>query len=65
MPHKFTPDIHIYTASKVPWVETPQDIPAYKEFYKVGKIWAKETNMRRHATIVKLQALKVIREPQL
>ncbi len=33
-PDAFSPDIHIYTASKQPWVILPTDKPAFEEFYR-------------------------------
>ena len=33
-PDAFPPDIHIYTASKQPWVILPPDTPAFEEYYR-------------------------------
>lgn len=33
-PDALPPDIHIYTASKQPWVILPPDTPAFKEYYR-------------------------------
>ena len=33
-PDAFPPDIHIYTASKQPWVILPTDKPAFDEYYR-------------------------------
>src|ERR1700731_2424506 len=33
-PTSLPPDIHIYTASKQPWLELPADVPAETEYYK-------------------------------
>ncbi len=33
-PDAFPPDIHIYTASKQPWVILPPDKPAFEEYYR-------------------------------
>jgi hypothetical protein len=27
------PDAHVYTASKLPWVSLPEDVPAFTQFY--------------------------------
>ncbi|WP_210208743.1 GFA family protein, partial [Rhodoplanes roseus] len=32
-PHVFVPDVHIYTRSKVPWLELPANVPAFEEYY--------------------------------
>ena len=42
-PGRLPPDIHIYTASKQPWVVLPPDTPAVPEFYKAADTWPKET----------------------
>jgi hypothetical protein len=33
-PDALPPDIHIYTASKQPWVILPPDTPAFDEYYR-------------------------------
>jgi hypothetical protein len=33
-PDAFPPDIHIYTASKQPWVILPPETPAFEEYYR-------------------------------
>jgi hypothetical protein len=33
-PDELTPDIHIYTASKQPWVILPPETPAFEEYYQ-------------------------------
>ena len=33
-PDRLPPDIHIYTASKQPWVILPPDMPAVAEYYR-------------------------------
>lgn len=33
------PDIHIFTASKVPWLALPPDIPAVAEYYDRKAVW--------------------------
>lgn len=46
-PDRLPPDIHIYTASKQPWVVLPPNIPAVPEFYKASERWPKESLDRR------------------
>ena len=41
-PDAVRPDVQIFTRSKVPWLELPKDVPAYKEFYKLSDVWSKE-----------------------
>jgi hypothetical protein len=38
-PRGISPDVHIYTKSKVDWVVLPESVPAFEEFYDVGKLW--------------------------
>ncbi len=33
------PDIHIFTSTKLPWVQLPQDIPAVREYYSRKDYW--------------------------
>jgi hypothetical protein len=33
------PDIHIFTRSKLPWLELPQGAPAFDAFYDIAKQW--------------------------
>ena len=47
------PDIHIYTASKQPWVELRPDVPAETEYYKASLRWPAESLQRRAALLEK------------
>jgi hypothetical protein len=38
-PGRVSPDIHIYTSTKLPWVMLPADIPAVPEFYGFKDHW--------------------------
>lgn len=39
-PSAIEPDVHIYTRSKLPWVELPEGVPAFDVFYPDRtKIW--------------------------
>jgi hypothetical protein len=46
-PDEFPPDIHIFTASKQPWVVLPPGTPAVPEYYKSSELWPKESLERR------------------
>jgi hypothetical protein len=46
-PERLRPDIHIYTASKQPWVVIPPDVPAVAEYYRASERWPKESLERR------------------
>jgi hypothetical protein len=38
-PEVVKPDVHIFTRSKVPWLQLPPEVPAFEAFYDVKKIW--------------------------
>src|SRR5262249_14476730 len=38
-PAALTPDIHIYTRSKMPWVNLPEGVPVFEAFYEVRQVW--------------------------
>jgi hypothetical protein len=46
-PDRFPPDIHIFVASKQPWVVLPAETPAMPEFYKRSEHWPKQSLERR------------------
>ena len=46
-PDHLPPDIHIFTASKQPWVVLPPNTPAVAEYYKASEFWPKESLDRR------------------
>ncbi len=46
-PDRLPPDIHIFTASKQPWVVLPPDTPAFSEYYKAAELWPTESLARR------------------
>jgi len=48
-PDRLPPDIHIFTASKQPWVVLPPGMPAVAEYYKAADHWPKESLERRAA----------------
>jgi hypothetical protein len=43
------PDIHIFTASKQPWVVIPEGMPAVPEYYDLMQFWPEESLQRRIA----------------
>ncbi len=50
-PDRFPPDIHIFTASKQPWVVLPPGMPAVAEYYKSAEYWPRESLERRTAAL--------------
>ena len=45
-PTSVEPDVHIYTRSKVPWVELPESTPAFRTYYDTEKLWPEESLQR-------------------
>lgn len=54
-PDRLPPDIHIFTASKQPWVVLPPSIPAVPEYYKSSEHWPAQSLQRRAAILVRSQ----------
>lgn len=48
-PDALAPDIHIYVASKQPWVTLSPDIPALPEYYRASEYWPADSLERRAA----------------
>jgi hypothetical protein len=38
-PRGVTPDVHIFTKSKVDWVVIPESTPAFEVFYDMDELW--------------------------
>jgi hypothetical protein len=52
-PDRLPPDVHIFTASKQPWVVLAPDTPAFSEYYKATELWPAESLVRRAAVMAK------------
>jgi hypothetical protein len=50
-PDRLPPDIHIFTASKQPWLTLPPDVPAVPAYYDREDYWPKESLERRRAAL--------------
>jgi hypothetical protein len=50
-PDRLPPDIHIFTASKQPWVVLPPGMPAVAEYYNRNDYWPKASLERRRALL--------------
>lgn len=48
-PDAMPPDVHIFTASKQPWVVLPEGTPAVAEYYRASELWPAESLARRKA----------------
>ena len=52
---RLPPDIHIYAASKQPWVTIPPDVPSVPEYYRASEKWPKESLERRAALLARVK----------
>jgi hypothetical protein len=52
-PENFPPDIHIYTASKQPWLALAPQTPAVAEYYRTSERWPAESLERRAALLAR------------
>ena len=48
-PHELTPNVHIYTRSKVPWIALPEGVPAFEAYYDSKTLWPEASLKRRTA----------------
>jgi len=48
-PDALTPDVHIYTRSRLPWVTLPAGVPAFEAYYDSKTLWPAESLERRRA----------------
>ncbi len=55
-PDRLPPDIHIFTASKQPWVVLPDGVPAVPEYYDREAFWPPESLARRRAILPRIEA---------
>ena len=54
-PSSITPDVHIFTRSKLPWVELPNDTPAFDVYYDSRTLWP-AASLERLDAILALRA---------
>jgi hypothetical protein len=52
-PDRFVPDVHIFTASKQPWVVIPAGAPAFAEYYSSAELWPAASLARRAALLAR------------
>jgi hypothetical protein len=50
-PASVAPDVHIYTRSKLPWVELPESVPAFSTYYDTQKLWPAASLERLEAAL--------------
>jgi hypothetical protein len=54
-PSAVTPDVHIFTRSKLPWVTIPDDTPAFDVYYDTRSLWP-AASLERLDAIIALRA---------
>ena len=55
-PDLLPPDVHIFTASKQPWVVLPEGAPVFEEYYDRDELWPNESLARRQALLPQIEA---------
>lgn len=60
-PDLLPPDVHIFTASKQPWVVLPPGTPAVPEYYEREQLWPPESLARRQALLPAIEAWQASR----
>ena len=55
-PDLLPPDVHIFTASKQPWVVLPEGVPAVVEYYDREQLWSADSLARRLVLLPKIEA---------
>jgi hypothetical protein len=55
-PDLLPPDVHIFTASKQPWVQLPAGAAAFDEYYEREQVWSAASLQRRTAILPLIEA---------
>jgi hypothetical protein len=50
-PNAVTPDIHLFTRHKLPWLTLPEEVPAFRAAYKIAKVWPEASKERLRQSI--------------
>jgi hypothetical protein len=61
-PDLLPPDIHIFTASKQPWVVVPEATPSVAEYYERERYWPAESLARREALLPFIEAYQAAKK---
>ena len=61
-PDLLPPDVHIFTASKQPWVVLDSTTPAFPEYYDREALWPRESLERRQAFLPRVEAWRAARQ---
>ena len=55
-PSSITPDVHIYTRSKVGWITLPESVPAFEEYYDMKALWPAASWERLQAALAPMRS---------
>jgi len=50
-PASLPPDVHIYTRSKLPWIDLPHGVPVFEAYYNPQDVWSAASLERRRAVL--------------
>lgn len=57
-PDALPPDVHIFTASRQPWVVLPPGVPAFAAYYEADQVWSADSLARRAALLPLIDACR-------
>lgn len=60
-PDALPPDVHIFTASKQPWVQLPPGARAFEVYYEREQVWSPTSLARREALLPLIEAYQAAR----
>lgn len=52
-PASCPPDVHIFTLTKLPWLQFPEDVPVMTEYYDREVLWSATSLARRKAALAR------------
>ena len=55
-PSGVTPDVHIYTRSKLPWITLPESVPTFEVYYDMKALWPASSLERLEAILASASA---------
>ncbi|MFN0184926.1 MAG: GFA family protein [Aquabacterium sp.] len=55
-PDILPPDVHIFTASRQPWVTLPPGARVFAEYYEREDVWSAESLLRRQVLLPRIEA---------
>lgn len=61
-PDRLSPDIHIFTESKQPWLALPAGVPVVAQYYKREKYWPEESLARYRAIVPLIEEYRAARQ---